>query len=177
MLNELALFAGIGGISHGLREWTRPICYVEADPDCVERLAVRIRSGELPIAPIWGDIRRFDPAPWIGAVDIITAGFPCQDISAAGADRGLEGERSGLFFQVVRLAAALQPGFLFLENVPPIRRRGLDRVVRELARIGYDPRWDTVSAADVGAGHLRKRWWSLAAHSSIVGRGPGPDDR
>jgi DNA (cytosine-5)-methyltransferase 1 len=95
-------------------------------------------------------------------IDIISGGFPCQDISVAGAGKGLAGERSGLFFEIVRLVRECNPRFVFLENVPAIRTRGGERVVKELASIGYDCRWTTLSAAAVGAPHKRERWFLLA---------------
>jgi DNA (cytosine-5)-methyltransferase 1 len=95
-------------------------------------------------------------------IDIIFGGFPCQDISVAGLGKGLEGDRSGLFFEIVRLARECEPRFIFLENVPAIRTRGGERVVKELASIGYDCRWTTLSAAAVGAPHKRERWFLLA---------------
>lgn len=66
------------------------------------------------------------------------------------------------------MAEEFQPPFLFLENVPAITSRGLEVVAGEISRLGYDCRWDIVSAADVGAPHLRKRWWLLAAHTERV---------
>jgi DNA (cytosine-5)-methyltransferase 1 len=95
-------------------------------------------------------------------IDIIGGGFPCQDLSVAGAGKGLDGERSGLFFEIVRLIRECNPRFVFLENVPAIRTRGGERVVKELASIGYDCRWTTLSASAVGAPHKRERWFLLA---------------
>jgi len=80
----------------------------------------------------------------------------------------LEGERSGLFFEVLRLIDECKPAFVFLENVPAIRTRGAERVCKELAIRGYDLRWDVVSVAEVGAPHLRKRWFLLAAHTERI---------
>jgi DNA (cytosine-5)-methyltransferase 1 len=101
----------------------------------------------------------------LSELDIITGGFPCQDISVAGAGAGLGGKRSGLFFEIIRLTRACRPRFVFLENVPAISIRGLDRVLLEFTQIGYDCRWTTLSAAEVGAPHLRARWF-LLAHSN-----------
>jgi DNA (cytosine-5)-methyltransferase 1 len=95
-------------------------------------------------------------------IDIIYGGFPCQDISAAGNGIGLEGKRSGLFFEIVRLAKEINPTFVFLENVPAIRTRGLRKILREFANLGYACRWTRISAGEVGACHLRKRWFLLA---------------
>jgi DNA (cytosine-5)-methyltransferase 1 len=84
-VNELALFAGIGGgiLGGQLLGW-RTICYVENNAYCTEVLKARIQEGYLCDAPIWGDIRTFDGHPWAGSVDVITAGFPCQPFSVAG---------------------------------------------------------------------------------------------
>lgn len=100
-------------------------------------------------------------------IDIISGGFPCQDISIAGHGKGLEGKRSGLIFEVFRLIAETNPSFVFLENVPAIRTRGGERVGKELASIGYDCRWTTLSAAEVGAPHKRERWFLLGARRDL----------
>ena len=162
MLNGLDLFSGIGGIASALEQWVRPVCYVEMDRYCQAVLMSRMHSGELESAPIWNDVRTFDPLPWAGKVDIITGGFPCQDISTAGSGKGLEGERSGLFFEIIRISRDIQPEWIFLENVPAITSRGGGVVITELDALGYNCRWGVLSAFDVGAPHLRERWWCLA---------------
>src|SRR5678815_1913873 len=98
--------------------------------------------------------------------DSIYGGFPCQDISTAGNGAGLAGKRSGLVFELLRLVTELTPAFVFLENVPGIRTRGGEAVAKELAGRGYDCRWLVVSAAEIGAPHLRKRWFLLAYSNS-----------
>jgi len=120
---------------------------------------------DLPYAPIWDDVRTLKPHLLPKPIDIVYGGFPCQDISVAGNRKGLAGERSGLFFEIVRLVRELRPRLLFLENVPAITVRGLDRVLLELTALGYDSRWTIVSAAEVGAPHIRERWF-LLAHSN-----------
>jgi DNA (cytosine-5)-methyltransferase 1 len=160
-MNGLDLFSGYGGISLALLPWVRPIAYCEREKYCQGVLLSRMAEGLLPRAPIWDDVRTLDGKQFRGIVDIVYGGFPCQDLSVAGRGRGLEGERSGLFFEIMRLAEEIQSPFIFIENVPGIRTRGLDVVVRELATRGYDCRWDTLSAHDVGAPHLRKRWFLL----------------
>jgi len=162
MLHGLDLFTGIGGFAWGLAQWVRPICYVEIDPYCQAVLKTRFDAGNLPPAPVWDDVRTFNGKPFKGMVDIITAGFPCQDISAAGNAKGLDGERSGLFFQVLRLAQEIRPQYILLENVAAIRTRGLETVGRELAALRYDCRWEIISANETGAPHVRKRWFCLA---------------
>lgn len=155
------LFSGIGGISLALQEWVRPIAYCEIERYAQGVLLSRMSEGELPRAPIWDDVRTLDGKKLRGLVDIIYGGFPCQDISVAGRGKGLAGERSGLFFEIVRLAEEIKPTFIYLENVPAIRTRGLETVIRELSDQGYDCRWCDLSAAEVGAPHKRNRWWLL----------------
>jgi DNA (cytosine-5)-methyltransferase 1 len=164
-MNGLSLFSGIGGLDIALAPWVRPVAYCENDRYAQSVLLSRMHSGALPSAAIWDDVTTLQVAH-LGnePIDVIYGGFPCQDISVAGRGAGLEGKRSGLFFEVLRLAEEVQPKFIFLENVPAIRTRGADRVVEELSALGYDCRWDTLSAASVGAPHLRNRWWLLAAH-------------
>jgi len=168
-MNGLDLFSGIGGMSLALRRYVRPVCYVESDPFCQALLRERMQDGDLPEAPVWDDVRTFDAKPWRGVVDCVSGGFPCQDISVAGRGAGLAGERSGLFFEMLRVIDECEPRYVFLENVPAIRTRGLATVGTELAGRGYDLRWTTLSAAAVGAPHLRKRWFCLAAHADRCG--------
>lgn len=160
-LYGLDLFSGIGGLSLALEPWVQTVAYCERDLYAQGVLLSRMCAGELDAAPIWDDVttlRGRDLPP----IDIIFGGFPCQDISVAGNGEGLDGKRSGLFFEIVRLAEETKPQYLFLENVPAIRTRGLDAVVEALAKLGYDCRWTTLSAEEVGAPHKRNRWFLLA---------------
>lgn len=166
MLNGLDLFSGIGGFSLALRSHVRVVAYCERDPFCQAVLLSRMWAGDLDAAPIWDDVKTLD-ASLLPEIDIITGGFPCQDLSVAGHGRGLEGERSGLFFEIIRLVREVRPRFVFLENVPAVAVRGLDRIVMEFTQIGYDCRWTIVSAAEVGAVHIRERWF-LLAHANGV---------
>lgn len=173
MLNGLDLFSGIGGLTLALAEWVRPIAYCENDRYAQGVLLSRMGSGELPIADIWDDVTTLK-ANQLGPIDIIYGGFPCQDISCAGVGVGLGGERSGLFFHIARLISETNPRFVFLENVPAIRTRGLNSVVQTLTELGYDCRWTIVSAKEVGACHLRKRWFLLAyANGEHLRKQPG----
>jgi DNA (cytosine-5)-methyltransferase 1 len=162
LLSGLDLFSGIGGIALALKDWVIPVAYCENDKYAIGVLLSRMQEGKLPFAPIWDDVRTLKGARFHGLVDIVYGGFPCQDISVAGTGKGLGGERSGLFFEIVRLVSEIRPKFVFLENVPAIRNRGADRVVGELARLRYDTRWITLSASEIGANHRRERWWLLA---------------
>lgn len=160
MVTSLDLFSGYGGISYALKEYVKPIAYCEIDNYARGILASRISEGELCFAPIFADVRNIKGQ--VGSADIITGGFPCQDISIAGLGTGLGGKRSGLFFEIVRLTKEIRPAFVFLENVPAIRTRGLREVVGAFAKMGYDCRWTCLSAASVGAPHKRERWFLLA---------------
>lgn len=165
-LREISLFSGYGGFSLGLRLAgipIRTIAYVEIDGYSQRIIQARIRDGQLDDAPIWDDIRTFDPSPWRGHCEIITGGFPCQDISVAGKGAGIDaGERSGLWREMVRVIGVIRPSYALLENVSAILVRGLDRVLGDLSEIGYDAVWTVVSAADAGASHKRARWFCLA---------------
>lgn len=172
-LSGLSLFTGIGGIDVALSDYVRPVAYCEIDTYCQSVLLSRISDGSLPDAPIWDDIKSLSyDGRNCPEIDIIYGGFPCQDISIAGNGKGLEGQRSGLFFEIVRVAKEIKPKFIFLENVPAITVRGGLRVVREIAEMGYDCRWCVISASDVGAPHKRERWF-LLAHSKSERFGKG----
>lgn len=162
MLNGLDLFSGIGGLTLALKPWVETVAYCENDRYAQSVLLQRMWSGDLDEAPIWDDVRTLRGEHLEIPIDIIYGGFPCQDISAAGAGRGLVGERSGLYWHIERIVRETNPRFVFLENVPAIRTRGLNAVVQSFTELGYDCRWTIVSAAEVGAPHIRKRWFLLA---------------
>ena len=169
MLNSLSLFSGYAGIDLALSEYCRPILYCEKDLYAQGIILSRMDEGLIPFAPIWNDVTTLDGAKLRGMVDIISGGFPCQDISSAGKGAGLAGERSGLFYEIVRLTKEIRPAFVFLENVPAIRTRGLEQVVKEFTEMGYDCRWTMLSAASIGAPHKRERWFFLAhANSELI---------
>ena len=164
MLNGLSLFSGIGGLDVALSNWVRPIAYCEIDPYCQGVLLSRMANGDITNAPIWDNVTTFDGTNCNSIVDIIYGGFPCQGISVAGLGKGLADERSGLFFEIMRLAKEIKPKFLFLENVPAITSRGGWECVHAISALGYDCRWCVISAAEVGALHKRERFF-LLAHS------------
>jgi DNA (cytosine-5)-methyltransferase 1 len=166
MLNGLDLFSGIGGLTIALAPWVRPVAYCEIERYAQGVLFSRMGSGDLPIAPIWDDIKTLR-ATDLPEIDIIYGGFPCQDVSTAGLRKGLDGERTGLFREAIRLVSECRPQFVFLENVPGIRKY-VPTVRSELEALGYDCRDGFLSAAEVGALHIRNRWW-LLAHSKRKG--------
>lgn len=164
-MNELALFAGAGGgiLGGHLLGW-RTVCAVEWEPYAASVLAQRQNDGLLPPFPIWDDVQSFDGRPWRGVVDVVSGGFPCQDISVAGKGAGISGERSGMWSHMARIVGEVRPRYVFVENSPALVTRGLGRVLGDLAALGYDCRWTVLGAADVGAPHQRDRFW-LVAHA------------
>jgi len=166
-VNELALFAGAGGgiLGGHLLGW-RTVCAVEWDAYAVSVLVQRQNDGCLPPFPVWDDVQTFDGRSWRGRVDVISGGFPCQDISAAGKGAGIDGERSGMWGHMARIVGEVQPRFVFVENSPMLVGRGLARVLGDLAALGYDARWGVVGAHHVAAPHKRDRIWIVGRHAN-----------
>ena len=162
-LNTFHLFAGAGGgILADLLLGHNPIGACEIEPYPRDVLLARQRDGHLPSFPIWDDVCSLDGTPWRGSVDVLCGGFPCQDISAAGKGAGITGERSKLWKEYARLIGEMQPRFVFAENSPLLRTRGLGVVLEDLASLGYNARWGIIGARNIGAPHKRDRMWVLA---------------
>jgi DNA (cytosine-5)-methyltransferase 1 len=177
-----SLFSGIGGLEMGL-EAAIPGAYT----------VWQVEQAEYPrrvLAKHWPDTRRYTDVcmvhrAWdvpgtgaiitqpLAAVDLICGGFPCQDISTAGKGAGLSGSRSGLWFEYLRIIRALRPRWVVVENVAALRRRGLGAVLWGLADLGYNAEWSMLSAADVGAPHLRKRLFIIASLPNSATGGDG----
>lgn len=151
----LDLFSGIGGFSLGLERTGgfRTVAFAELSP-----YPARVLAKHWPHVPNLGDVTTAD----YPHADVITAGFPCQDLSNAGKRAGLAGERSGLWREVVRAVRVVRPLYVALENVAALLHRGLGTVLGDLAANGYDAEWDCIPASHVGAPHGRDRWWALA---------------
>ena len=166
-MNELALFAGAGGglLGGHLLGW-RTVCAVEWDSYAASVLVARQNDGCLPSFPIWDDVQTFDGRPWRGIVDIISGGFPCQDISSAGKGAGIDGDRSGMWRHMARIIGEVRPKFVFVENSPLLVSRGLARVLGDLAEMGYDAKWGVLGAHHVSAPHKRDRIWVMAHANS-----------
>lgn len=173
-MNELHLFAGVGGgILGGVLLGHTTVCAVEIEPYCREVLLQRQRDGILPKFPIWNDVKTFDGKPWKGLVDVVCGGFPCQDISCAGAGKGIEGARSGLWKEMFRVVCQVRPNYVFVENSPMLTVRGLGVVLADLASMWYNAKWGVFRASDVGAEHERERIFILASDSNLPQRQGG----
>lgn len=165
-LRVLDLFSGIGGFSIGLeRAGMTTVAFCEID-----------KKAQLVLKKHWPDVPVFEDVSTLTkglldergiTVDVICGGFPCQDISYAGAGAGIEGERSGLWSEYARLIGELRPRYVIVENVSALLSRGLDRVLGDLASLGYDAEWHCIPASAVGAPHRRDRIW-IMAYPSIV---------
>lgn len=162
-MNELHLFAGAGGgILAGQLLGHRCIGAVEVDPYCQRVLFARQCDGSLPEFPVFGDIKRFDARPFRGRADIVAGGFPCQVNSGASRGRSVAED---LWPQFLRVVADAAPWIVFAENVT---RKAIDAAADDLESLGYAVRCMALSAADVGADHIRQRYW-LLAHADAHG--------
>lgn len=200
-IRTLSLCSGYGGLDLGLwlalRRRTRALAFVERDARAAASLLERMEESALDPAPIFGDLFAFDGRRLAGSVDVLAAGFPCQDHSAAGNRAGEDGERN-LWPEVLRIADESEAPILFFENVrgilssvgrppvpgldgervgrsdgEPVRGGFLAGVLGDLAERGFDAEWSLLSAGDVGAPHRRERWWLLAANRQrLRQRGP-----
>lgn len=189
-LQGIELFSGVGMLGEGLRAGLdylglayRTVCHVEREAYAASVLVARMEEGSMDAAPVWSDVCTFDARAWRGKVDCVVAGFPCQDLSIAGKRAGLDGKRSGLFFEVIRIADDSGAWLIVLENVAGIAsatatvmdeeegeldERAAARVLGELADLGWDAEWITLSASDVGASHGRARWFCIGWRMAIT---------
>jgi DNA (cytosine-5)-methyltransferase 1 len=158
-----SLFAGIGGFDLGF-ERSGMVCKWQVE---IDDYATKVLEKHWPRVHRERDIRQCG-ATNLERVDVICGGFPCQDISYAGLGAGLDGERSGLFFEAIRVVRELRPRVVVLENVAALLTRGLDRVLGTLAEIGYDAEWHCIPAASIGAPHIRDRVFIISYADSIT---------
>ncbi len=156
-----SLFAGVGGIDLGF-ERAGMICKWQVE---IDEYATRVLEKHWPSLHRMRDVRNCGKHN-LEYVDGICGGFPCQDISSSGKRAGLDGDRSGLFYEFSRIICELRPRFVLLENVADLIVRGLSRVLGELASIGYDAEWHCIPAADFGLPQGRDRIWIVAYPNS-----------
>jgi len=183
VMRELSLFSGAGGgllATKHLLGW-ETIGYVEINDYCQRVIAQRIKDGYLDNAPIFTDIRAFIDSGccefYKGITDIVTGGFPCQDISCAGSGKGLNGERSGLWQEMSQIICRVKPKYVLVENSPMLTIRGLGTILRDLAQMGFDAKWGCLSASQIGASHNRERMWIVANSKKVYGISCNPEKR
>ena len=174
-LSILDLFSGIGGFSYAAEQLVggfKTIAFCDSDEPCR-----KVLRKHWPNTPIFTDVRSLqakDIQPLCpNGLSLITAGFPCQDLSVAGKQAGYDGDRSVLFYEIIRLARELRPDFLLLENVRNLLSHKDGETFQEtlfqIAKAGYDAEWAVIPASDLGACHRRERIW-IIAHSSGANR-------
>ena len=156
-MNELALFAGAGGgiLGGKLLGW-RTVCAVEWEAYPASVLCARQNDGLLETFPIWDDVQTFDGKPWRGIVDVVSGGFPCQAYSTAAAGKNTADD---LWPEMRRIVADVAPRYIFAENVS---RVAIDQAADDCESMGYKTKAISLSAKDLGADHIRERFWLLA---------------
>jgi len=160
-MQVLDLFSGIGGFSLGLeRAGMETVAFCEVD-----KKAQLVLKKHWPNIPVFDDVKTLNKEKLDDhsiSVELICGGFPCQDLSVAGSGAGLEGNRSGLWYEYYRLIKEIKPSWVIIENVSVLRSRGLETVLKGLSEIGYDAEWHCIPASAVGAPHRRDRIWIIA---------------
>ena len=165
-LKMFDLFSGGGMFTYAAEKLVggiETIQFCEIDSYCQ-----KVLKKHWPLVPIHDDIRTFKPEPY--SADVISAGFPCTDISVAGKGLGITKEtRSGLFYELMRVVCVVRPKYVILENVAAILNNGMGTVLGELSKAGFDACWSTFRASDfVRACHHRDRWWLLATNRDFT---------
>lgn len=161
----VSLFSGIGGLDLGL-ERAGMKCVLQVEENLFARAVL---EHHFPGISRINDVREVTAAD-VKGVDLIAGGFPCQDISFAGKGAGINGERSGLWAEFFRLIRESRPSFVLIENVPALFIRGIERVLGDIASIGYDAEWQTIQASDFRLPHRRKRVFIVAYPNSFDGK-------
>lgn len=162
VLRILDLYSGIGGFSKAFEDVSSEHFKTHAFCE-IDKYAQLVLKKHWPLTPIFEDVRTIPGKMFRHRIEIICGGFPCQDISVAGKQRGINEEtRSGLWFEYKRLIEEIKPRWVVIENVANLRSNGLAVVLKDLSEIGYDAEWEIISARSVGAPHLRERIWIVA---------------
>lgn len=166
MLTVGSLFSGIGGLELGLEKtnYFKTVYQVENNP-----YATKILEKHWPGVRRYGDIKEIKELPY---TDVICGGFPCQDLSCANPrGKGLQGEKSGLWREMLRVIRMVRPRYVLVENVPALRWNGMDTVLGDIASVGYDAEWQTIPASALGAWHRRDRVFIVAYAAGRGGQG------
>ena len=173
----LDLFSGIGGFSLGLQNTGgfETVAFCEIEPFCHKVLKKHWQD-----VPIYNDIKEltYEKMQANGIEpDVITGGFPCQDISVAGRQKGIIGERSSLWSEYARLIEDVRPTWAIIENVSALRSKGLTLVLQNLSEIGYNAEWHSIPCTAVGGLHRRDRIWIIAYKGNVADSHSGCSDR
>jgi len=156
-VNELALFTGIGGGILGTHIiGINTVCAVERDEHCRYVLTKRQNERNIPPFPIWDDVCTFAGTRWRGTIDIISGGFPCQAFSTAAHGNNTA---ANLWPEMRRIIGEVEPTYVFAENVAT---RAIEQAAKDCAEMGYKTEMLPLSAKDLGADHIRERYWLLA---------------
>jgi len=170
----LSLCSGAGGLELGLKlavPGSRTVCYVEGEAYAAAQLAARMEDETMDAAPVWSDVKTFDPEPWRGCVDIITAGYPCQPFSIAGAKRAEKDPRH-LWPYIREIVSTIEPRVCFFENVSHHLRLGFEQVHDDLRSMGYRVATGLFTAEEIGAPHKRERLFILAYREGVLSEWP-----
>jgi site-specific DNA-cytosine methylase len=156
-------FSGVAGFTKGLERHCKTVAYAESDVACASILTDLMASSNIPRARIFKDITLV--AKGDVSCDLMTAGFPCQDIAGLGPGTGIKGLRSSLVYQIFRILKENSIPCVFLENSPMVVTRGIKEILAELEKLGMHCVWGIFYARDAGALHMRKRWYCLGFKS------------
>lgn len=167
--NTIDLFTGIGGISYALRDITDVMLYCDCDPFCVDVLKERMKTNHIQTSPIVNDVRNIKKIHEIVGnkhVDLLISSSSCVGFSCMGYKKGLENNETSLMFNTLGIIKHYLPSIVFMENVPGIKTvndgKDLEFIESQFQNLGYKLKWNMYNASDVGAWHIRKRWFCLA---------------
>ena len=157
-LTHSSLFTGIGVFDLAAENLGfENVFQCEIDSWCSKLL-----KQNFPAAINHSNIENFDAKKYYKTINVISGGFPCQDISIAGKGIGITGKKSGLWSHYARIISEVNPDFAIIENSPQLLRKGFEKILHDLSEIGYDAEWETISAADYNKCHKRQRLFILA---------------
>lgn len=164
-MRHASLFSGIGGFDLAA-QWMgwENIFHCE-----IEEFQQRVLKQHFPNSIPYHDVTKLDARKYINTIDVLTGGFPCQDLSSSGAMRGITGSRSGLWFEMFRIITECCPKVVVIENSPNLLKKGFEKVLYPLSEEGYNVEWQCVRASDIGAPHERERVY-VVAYSNEVGQ-------